>query len=83
MLDAVLRTATGIEQGPPAWAIWPETSNRGASDEVSAPRGTSAGSRGEEKHQARGGPSGYREGGKEESFRVVVSDGGPPGVEGK
>ncbi|CAK9103602.1 unnamed protein product, partial [Durusdinium trenchii] len=29
VLDAVLRTATGIEQGPPAWAIWPETSNRG------------------------------------------------------
>lgn len=29
VLNAVLRTATGIEAGPPAWAIWPEVSNRG------------------------------------------------------
>ncbi|CAL1133950.1 unnamed protein product, partial [Cladocopium goreaui] len=29
VLNAVLRTATGIEPGPPAWAIWPEASNRG------------------------------------------------------
>ena len=29
VLNAVLCTATGIQEGPPAWAIWPETSNRG------------------------------------------------------
>ncbi|CAE7637115.1 unnamed protein product, partial [Symbiodinium necroappetens] len=29
VLDAVLKTATGIEKGPPGWAIWPEAANRG------------------------------------------------------
>ncbi|CAJ1390236.1 unnamed protein product [Effrenium voratum] len=29
VLNAVLRTATGIEKGPPGWAIWPEVANRG------------------------------------------------------